>query len=46
MKIKVALCYNVLVEKLGSRLKQFSQCEKLVQQVANFLSEGSLEVRN
>ena len=46
MKLKMALCYNALIEKLGPKVKQFSNFEKLVQVVVTLLNEGALEVRN
>lgn len=46
MKIKVAMCYNALIEKLGSRIRQFSNMERLIAAVANMLNEGAIEVRN
>jgi hypothetical protein len=46
MKVKVAMCYNTLIEKLGSRIRQFKDMERLVQTVALMLNEGALEVRN
>ena len=46
MKLKVAMCYNALIEKLGSKVKSFSNFERLVQVIIQFLNEGALEVRN
>ena len=46
MKLKMALCYNTLIEKLGPRVRQFRDLDKLVQAIANFLSEAAIEVRN
>ena len=46
MKIKLALCYNTVVDKLGPKIKQFKDCDRLIQAVANLLNEGALEVRN
>jgi hypothetical protein len=46
MKLKMALCYNALIEKLGPKVKQFSNFEKLVQVVVTLLNEGAIEVRN
>lgn len=46
MKIKMAMCYNTLIEKLGSRIRQFRDMERLIQAVASLLNEGAIEVRN
>lgn len=46
MKLKLALCYNTLIEKLGSRIRQFSNCDKLIQTIVGLLNEGAIEVRN
>ncbi len=46
MKIKVAMCYNALIDKLGPRVKQFQNFDRLVQMVLQYLNEGALEVRN
>lgn len=46
MKIKLALCYNTLIEKLGIKIKNFTYCDKLIQTVASLLNEGAIEVRN
>lgn len=45
-KVKVAMCYNTLIEKLGPRIRQFKDMERLISTVANFLNEGAIEVRN
>jgi len=36
-KEKVLLCYSVLIERLGSRLKNFREVERLIQTVSAFL---------
>ena len=46
MKIKLAMCYNTLVEKLGPKIRQFRDMERLIQAVASLLNEGAIEVRN
>ena len=46
MKVKVAMCYNALIEKLGSKIRSFPHGDKLVQILSNYLNEGALEVRN
>lgn len=46
MKIKLAFCYNSLIEKLGSKIRSFTGVEKLIQTVAGLLNEGAIEVRN
>jgi hypothetical protein len=46
MKMKIAFCYNALIDKLGSRFRQFQNCEKFVQTIVAFLNEGAIEVRN
>jgi hypothetical protein len=46
MKVKVAMCYNALIEKLGSRIRQFKDMDRLISVVANMLNEGAIEVRN
>ena len=37
MKEKVLSVYSVLIERLGSRLKNFREAERLVQTVSAFL---------
>jgi hypothetical protein len=34
MKVKMAMCYNTLIEKLGQRIRQFRDMEKLISAVA------------
>lgn len=46
MKVKLALCYNALIEKLGPKIKFFKEIERLVLYLANLLNESALEVRN
>lgn len=46
MKMKLALCYNSLIDKLGPKLRQFSGCDRIVQTVVGFLNEAAIEVRN
>jgi hypothetical protein len=46
MKEKVLVCYSALIERLGSRLKNYRDCERLVQTVAAYLDQGAVEVRN
>jgi len=46
MKIKVAMCYNTLIERLGPRIRQFRDMERLIRAVALMLNEGAIEVRN
>jgi hypothetical protein len=46
MKIKLALCYNTLIEKLGGKIRQSREMERLIQGVAMLLNEGAIEVRN
>ena len=46
MKMKMALCYNALIDKLGPKFRQFQNYEKLVTMVVQFMNEGALEVRN
>ena len=46
MKSKVTMCYNVLIDKLGSRVRQFKDVERLIQQLASSLNEGAIEVRS
>ena len=46
MKVKLALCYNILIEKLGTRIRQFNGLDKLLIAVCSLLNEGALEVRN
>lgn len=45
-KEKACQCYNILIEKLGSKLKNFKDVERLVQAVTHFLDESAAEVRN
>ena len=46
MKVKVAMCYNTLIEKLGPRIRQFRDMERLIKAVALMLNESAQEVRN
>ncbi len=46
MKLKLGMCYNCLIEKLGLRIKQFRDCDRLIGAVAALLNEGAIEVRN
>lgn len=46
LKVKVAMCYNALIEKLGPKIRQFKDCDKLVNTLAQYLNEGAIEVRN
>lgn len=46
MKIKLAMCYNALLEKMGTRIKNFKDSEKLIGIVASFLNEAAIEIRN
>lgn len=46
MKIKLAMAYNELIEKLGSRAGSFRELSSLVKMIASFLNEGAIEVRN
>jgi hypothetical protein len=46
MKIKYAMAYNELIEKLGSRASSFRELSGLVKVIANFMNEGAIEVRN
>eukprot|EP00347_Sterkiella_histriomuscorum_P023335 403335038 len=46
MKIKLAYCYNALIDKIGARIRQYQNCDKLIQTVVGFLNEGAIEVRN
>ena len=41
MKVKVAMCYNTLIERLGSRIRQFRDMERLIRAVALNLNEGA-----
>lgn len=46
MKLKLAMAYNELIEKLGSRVGQFRELAGLIKMVSVFLNEGAIEVRN
>lgn len=46
MKVKVAMCYNALIERLGPKIRQFRDMERLISAVAVLLNEGAIEVRN
>jgi hypothetical protein len=46
MKIKLAMCYNALLEKMGTRIKSFKDSERLLVAVATFLNEAAIEIRN
>jgi hypothetical protein len=46
LKEKILSSYATLIERLGSRLKNFRESERLVQTVAAFLDQGAVEVRN
>lgn len=48
MKLKMVLCYNTLIDRLGSsyKIRQFREKDRLVQTIANYLNEGAIEVRN
>jgi len=45
-KEEICICYSVLIERLGDKVKQFRDVERLVQTVVRFLSESAVEVRN
>lgn len=40
------MCYNSLIERMGSKVRQFQYFERLIQAVSNLLNEGAIEVRN
>ena len=44
-KVKVAACYCNLVSKLGEKIKNFKDCERLVKAIVTMLGEGAIEVR-
>lgn len=46
MKAKLTMCYNVLIDKLGPKIRQFKDAEKLIQTLASALNEGAIEVRS
>mmetsp|Transcript_38957 Transcript_38957/g.59231 ORF Transcript_38957/g.59231 Transcript_38957/m.59231 type:complete len:151 (+) Transcript_38957:4164-4616(+) len=46
IKQKVCACYCNLIAKIGTKLKTFKECERLVKSVVQMLSEGAIEVRN
>jgi hypothetical protein len=46
MKIKMSMCYNALIEKMGVKIKSFRDCDKLINSIAAYLNEGAIEVRN
>jgi hypothetical protein len=46
LKEKILFCYSTLIERLGPRLKNYRDCERLVQTVAAYLDQGAVEVRN
>jgi len=46
IKIKLAMAYNELIDKLGSRAGSFRELSGLVKMIAGFLNEGAIEVRN
>ena len=46
MKIKVAMCYNTLIERFGPKIRQFRDMDRLIQAVAVYLNEAAVEVRN
>lgn len=40
------MCYCTLIAKLGPKIKNFRDCDKLIRTVVGMLSEGAQEVRN
>ena len=46
MKAKIALCYCTLLEKMGVRIKNFKDSNRLIRAIVGMLDEGALEVRN
>jgi hypothetical protein len=46
LKVKVALCYTNLISKLGTKIKNFREQERLVKAVIAMLKEQAQEVRN
>lgn len=46
MKLKVVLCYTNLISKLGLKIKNFREQERLVKAVIIMLKEQAQEVRN
>lgn len=40
------MCYSTLIERMGSKVRQFQSLEKLVQGLSNLLNEAAIEVRN
>jgi hypothetical protein len=46
MKAKVCMCFNVLIDKLGARIRTFKDVDRLIQTMAAALNEGAIEVRS
>lgn len=46
MKVKLAMCYNTLIDKMGARISSFRDLDTVVKAVAGFMNEGAIEVRN
>ena len=46
LKLKIALCYATLLEKLGPKIKTFKDSARLIRAVVTLLDEGAIEVRN
>jgi hypothetical protein len=44
--MKLAMSYNELIEKLGNKCSNFRELGGLIKVVAQFLNEGSIEIRN
>lgn len=43
---KVALSYCFLIEKLGARIRNYKDSQRIVKAVVNMLGEGAAEARN
>jgi len=46
MKGRACMCYNSIIEKMGPRIKNFREVDRLVQQICTMLNESAAEVRN
>jgi hypothetical protein len=46
IKLRAINCFEKLISRLGNKLLSFKDNEKMMALLANFLSEGSLEVRS
>lgn len=42
----MCFAYGCLIDKLGTKIKNFKDCDRLIKTTVSQLSEGAIEVRN